>query len=92
MVVLIFGVKEPQNKAPKKDIGFPLKKENIKMMPHSFWLVVISASLLTMARFSDAFLILKAQEAGNEPNIYSYSPCCNESGLFCIGLSRWNNI
>jgi MFS family permease len=64
MIVLIYGVKEPKPAEPKKNIGFPLKKENIKSLPKSFWIIVVSASFLTMARFSDAFLILKAQQVG----------------------------
>jgi MFS family permease len=64
MVILILGVEEPKNLVSKRKTGFPLKKENIKKLTKPFWIVVISASFLTMARFSDAFMLLKARDVG----------------------------
>ncbi len=64
VAVLVFGVKEPAQKITDEERKNPLTKENIKKLQRPFWLLVINASLLTMARFSDAFLILRAQNVG----------------------------
>ncbi len=65
MVVLIFGVQEPECiglKAEDRKILF--KITILKKFPKPFWIVVASATFLTMARFSDAFLLLKARDVG----------------------------
>jgi MFS family permease len=63
IIILIIGVEDSKN-LTKKKIGFPLSKENIKKLQKPFWMVVAAASLLTAARFSDAFLLIKAQSVG----------------------------
>ncbi len=64
IVVLVFGVKEPERKTQEKLNKFSFDKAGLKKFSRPFWVLVISATLITMARFSDAFLILKAQDVG----------------------------
>ncbi len=62
--LIAFVVKEPErHKAPGKP-GETLRMVDCMRMPPMFWIVVALASVLTLARFSEAFLVLKAQNVG----------------------------
>lgn len=62
LALLVFAVKEPapQHQAKKSTLTF----RDAKRLPASFWMVVTAAAVLTLARFSEAFLILRAQNLG----------------------------
>lgn len=66
VALLIFGIREPET-PPKRPLarskGFPRFADAGKLNA-TVWIVIAVASILTMARFSEAFLLLKAQEAG----------------------------
>ncbi len=64
VAVLVFGVKEPADVPRAKGQVWPLSSQAMKAMGGSFWLVMAIATLFTLARFSEAFLILKAQQSG----------------------------
>jgi MFS family permease len=64
LALMIFLVKEPPQTAPPKAVVFPLQRSEIGRLTPAFWRVVAVASVFTMARFSEAFLILKAQAVG----------------------------
>jgi MFS family permease len=62
--LVAFVVKEPiRNAAPRK-VRFPLQRSEIAKLSRPFWYVVGLATVFTLARFSEAFLILKAQNVG----------------------------
>ena len=63
--VLWLGVQEPADKTPQKDKRWSLRAA--LSLPPSFWAVIAIGAGLTMARFSEAFLILRAQEQGLSP-------------------------
>lgn len=63
VLLLMFGVREPDVPARKQNV-VPLKLRDAARLNGSVWAVVIGASVLTFARFSEAFLLLKSQEAG----------------------------
>ena len=60
---MIFGVEEP---ARKDDAGPKprLHWSDAKRLSAAFWAVVAVASVLTLARFSEAFLVLRSQNVG----------------------------
>jgi MFS family permease len=62
--LMVFMVKEPPRTAPPKAVVFPLRRSEIGRLTPAFWRVVGVASVFTLARFSEAFLILKAQAVG----------------------------
>ncbi len=64
VAVLVFGVREPADVPRAKGQVWPLSGQAMKAMGSSFWLVMAIATLFTLARFSEAFLILKAQQSG----------------------------
>lgn len=64
VVVLIFLVREPRRSAGRKTVPMPLQVTALRRLGGSYWWVIAIATVFTLARFSEAFLILKAQAAG----------------------------
>jgi MFS family permease len=62
VLVLVIGVHEPPHEA--KAPQAPLKVGDLTTMSSTFWIIVTVGASLTLARFSEAFLILRAQQAG----------------------------
>jgi MFS family permease len=63
VATLALFVREPEKRAKpaaKDRPGF----RGLKMLPSAFWLVTAIAAVLTLARFSDAFLVLRARSLG----------------------------
>jgi MFS family permease len=63
VVVLLFGVHEPEMHRGAHR-GNPIQWANLKRMGHSYWWVVAVGAIFTLARFSEAFLLLRAQQGG----------------------------
>ena len=64
VAVLIFGVQEPDRRPGAKLERNPLRRAELARLGSTYWLVVIVASVFTLARFSEAFLLLRAQSVG----------------------------
>jgi MFS family permease len=62
--VIVFGVREPERPADQPPVRSPLSRAEIARLGHAFWIVVALAGLFTLARFSEAFLLLRAQSVG----------------------------
>ena len=60
--VLVVGVREPAREAAASET--PLRLSDLKGIDRIFWIVVGIGAVLTLARFSEAFLILRAQDKG----------------------------
>jgi MFS family permease len=63
VLLLVFGVREPERPVQEKKTN-PIRRENIKRLSASYWWVVVVGAVFTLARFSEAFLILRAQQSG----------------------------
>jgi MFS family permease len=64
VALLIFGVREPEQVADGKAAGKPIALADIKRLPTRYWWIVAIAAVMTLARFSEAFLVLRAQSVG----------------------------
>jgi MFS family permease len=62
VVVLWVAVREPRQESPS--VQAPLKLSDLKTLGLAYWIVVTIGAVLTLARFSEAFLILRAQDVG----------------------------
>ncbi len=62
VLLLVFGVQEKEKKGFKGERK--ILWNDIKRLPFSYWWVVILGGIFTLSRFSEAFLVLKASEAG----------------------------
>jgi MFS family permease len=63
VALLVFGVKEPERKESTLRSN-PIKRENLERLGSQYWWVVGIGGVFTLARFSEAFLVLRAQESG----------------------------
>lgn len=62
--LMVYGVEEPARKAASEASKPRLHWRDAKLFSGAFWVVVGIAAIFTLARFSEAFLILKAQNVG----------------------------
>ena len=62
--LLVFGVREPEGTGIKSGVKSPIALMGAKRLPRRYWLVVILNTVFTLARFSEAFLVLRAQSVG----------------------------
>ena len=63
VVLLFFGIREPARHKDQKKSN-PIRRENLKRLSSSYWWVVGIGAIFTLARFSEAFLVLRAQQSG----------------------------
>ncbi len=61
--LLLFGVREPAQKVGETRTN-PIRRENLKRLNGAYWWVVGIGAVFTLARFSEAFLVLRAQQGG----------------------------
>jgi MFS family permease len=62
VLVLVFGVSE--RALPKKAAKAPLHWKELGKLSTAYWLVVGAGAIFTLARFSEAFLVIRAHDAG----------------------------
>jgi len=64
VALLVLGVHEPERAmiSPGSQNRFSLT--SIQQLPLRYWLIVLLSAVFTMARFSEAFLVLRAQDVG----------------------------
>lgn len=63
VLLLMVGVKEPARHHAEKRVN-PISADSLRRLPGAYWQVVLLGAVFTLARFSEAFLVLKAQEVG----------------------------
>jgi MFS family permease len=63
VALLVFAVHEPPQ-PPGESHGNPIRRENLRRLGRIYWWVVTVGAVFTLARFSEAFLILRAQQGG----------------------------
>lgn len=64
VAALVFGVREPHRETPAGPRPFPISRAALRLLPRAYWWVVVAGGVLTLARFSEAFLVLRAQQSG----------------------------
>jgi len=63
VALLWFGVREPK-RAPGEGRSNPIRRESLGRLGAAYWWVVAVGAVFTLARFSEAFLILRAMDGG----------------------------
>ncbi|MCF8161037.1 MAG: MFS transporter [Polaromonas sp.] len=63
VALLVWGVKEPDRPVQHKRIN-PISRANLARLKPAYWWVVGVGAVFTLARFSEAFLVLRAQQGG----------------------------
>jgi len=64
VAVLTIFVREPERDPARGPSGARLSVADVRRLPREFWLVVLLGAVFTLARFSEAFLVLRAEDAG----------------------------
>ncbi len=64
LAIMVFGVREPKRPLTARPIRSPFSRAELARLDITFWMVVGVSAIFTLARFSEAFLLLRAQSAG----------------------------
>jgi MFS family permease len=64
VAVLALAVREPESARTARPVRSPIHRRELARLPARYWLVVAFGGVLTLARFSEAFLVLRAQDVG----------------------------
>jgi MFS family permease len=63
-LLILFAVHEPERPANLRQVRNPISRDELSLLESAYWWVVAVATVFTLARFSEAFLLLKAQSVG----------------------------
>ncbi|SDS69223.1 MFS transporter [Pseudomonas oryzae] len=64
LAMLAFGVEEPAHADAPRQFRSPIHLDALRGFTPAYWRVVVIGALFTLARFSEAFLILRAEQLG----------------------------
>jgi MFS family permease len=64
VALLVLYVQEPGREHAGSTVRAPLRLAAARRLPARYWLVVMLGAVFTLARFSEAFLVLRAQDVG----------------------------
>jgi MFS family permease len=64
VALLIVAVREPAGSQRGSGMRAPLAWADAKRLHSRYWLIVLLGAVFTLARFSEAFLVLRAQDVG----------------------------
>jgi len=63
-VLFVLSIREPKAHGNQSAKGLPISFSSAKRLGLGYWIIVILGAVFTLARFSEAFLILRAQSVG----------------------------
>ena len=63
VALLVIGVREPGHQAGEKRTN-PIRRDNLRRLSGGYWWVVGVGAVFTLARFSEAFLVRRAEQGG----------------------------
>jgi MFS family permease len=64
VAILVFGVKEPGSVRAQAVLRSPIHLSDLRRIGAAYWGLVLIGAFLSLARFSEAFLLLRAQNVG----------------------------
>ncbi len=66
VAILVFGVREPKKVRPEGEVRArsPIHLSELRGIGTRYWWLVLIAAVLSVARFSEAFLVLRAENVG----------------------------
>lgn len=64
VVIVLYGVQEPDMPRSAERRPFPIQRSELGRLDRGYWWLVGIATILTLGRFSEAFLLLAAQHVG----------------------------
>lgn len=67
LAILVFFVREPKLPATNRPRTLPLNRQELGRLGSRYWWVIVIGLAFTLARFSEAFLILRGESSGLPP-------------------------
>lgn len=64
VLFVLVGVEDDKPQAGDTNARVPVRNADLRLLPRAFWSLVAIEAVFTLARFSEAFLILKANAEG----------------------------
>ncbi|MGN6665951.1 MAG: MFS transporter [Trinickia sp.] len=64
VALIAFGIEEPEQSSAPRGFRSPLHWNALREFSAPYWFVVVFGALFTLTRFSEAFLVLRAQQSG----------------------------
>ena len=64
LALILVAVREPERPKDLRPVRMPLSRSELSQLGRSYWWVVAIAAVFSLARFSEAFLVLRAQSIG----------------------------
>ncbi|WP_091922323.1 MFS transporter [Burkholderia cepacia] len=64
VALIVFGIREPEHPHAATQFRSPLHWQALQKFPARYWFVVAIGAMFTLARFSEAFLVLRTQQTG----------------------------
>ena len=87
VALLVLFVKEPGHGTTGAGGRPPLRLADVKRLPLRYWLMVLLGAVFTLARFSEAFLVLRAQDVGLGLGLRAPGDDCDERLLCGVRIS-----
>jgi MFS family permease len=63
VALLVVGIREAPRAATRQPVN-PIRRQALARLGSAYWRVVVIGAIFTLARFSEAFLVLRAQQVG----------------------------
>jgi MFS family permease len=98
VALLALTVREPDSESQPKTKGAPITLADARCLELGYWLIVLLGAVFTLARFSEAFLVLRAQSVGLELSFVPvvlivmnvcYAIAAYPAGVAADRVSRW---
>jgi MFS family permease len=64
IVLIAVGIQEPETPSAIRRFRQPIRRDALRQFSGEYWNVVAIGGVFTLARFSEAFLVLRAQQVG----------------------------
>ena len=64
LALILLAVREPPRPEGLREVRMPLHRSELARLDAAYWWIVAVAVVFTLARFSEAFLVLRAQSVG----------------------------
>jgi MFS family permease len=64
VAILLFAVKEPESARSVNEAHSPVQVRDLRHVGAAYWWLVVIGAVLAIARFSEAFLLLRAENVG----------------------------
>jgi MFS family permease len=64
LALILIAVREPHRAAQSRKVRMPLSRDELGRLGGAYWWLIAVATVFSLARFSEAFMLLRAQSVG----------------------------